>query len=252
MHESKLYTHNAFITLTYSDENLKSSSIEKRDSVLFMKKLRKYINEKKPKKEKHIFSSSRRIRSFGCAEYGEKLSRPHFHICLFDIRFTDKKLWKTHNGQSYYTSETLTKIWGKGHVVIGDLTFESAAYVARYVTKKITGKLAEAHYAGRSPEQSVCVSRNPGLGRKHFEKFTTDIYPSDEVIVRGHKTRPPKYYDRLHEKLDKEAHDYIKQKRVENAEKHSSDNTKARSKVRAEILEYKFNILKRSLENGQT
>jgi hypothetical protein len=41
----------------------------------------------------------------------------------------------------------LAKCWGKGHCLVGDLTFESAAYVARYVVKKINGQQKFLHYA---------------------------------------------------------------------------------------------------------
>jgi hypothetical protein len=201
-----------------------------------MKKLRKYFKHK--------------IRSYGCAEYGEKYGRPHFHICLFNLTFKDKTLWKTHNGQDYYHSKTLDKIWGKGSCVIGDVTFESAAYVARYVTKKITGKRAKSHYGDRPPEQSVCVSRRPGIGAQYLKKWKGDIFPSDEVIVRGRQMRPPKYYDRLYELTDPEAYGQTKISRELKIIPNNPNNKKSRSMDRAYILEYKFTQLKRGYENA--
>lgn len=199
-HEASLYKQNCFLTLTYNDENLpRNSFIDKNDPVLFMKRLRKRFGDG--------------IRSYGCAEYGEKFGRPHYHICLFNHDFSDKQLHKiTPRGDHLYTSEQLSELWPKGHALIGDLTFESAAYVARYVTKKITGALKEFHYEfidehgeilQRPPEQPVCVSRRPGIGKPWLDANHLDVYPRDILVLdrkgKKVKARPPKYYDRRYE-----------------------------------------------------
>jgi len=89
----------------------------------------------------------------------------------------------------------LTDIWGNGHCVIGDLTFESAAYVARYTIKKIYGDDADEHYDGRLPERSWASNH---LGVDWFHKFYRDVYPADLVTLRDGRTfAPPKKYDEL-------------------------------------------------------
>lgn len=194
MHEASLYESNCFLTLTYSDEFLpRYNSLDYDAPVLFMKRLRKE------------FGSD--IRSYGCAEYGEKFSRPHYHLCIFNFDFPDKELWKKNGENSLFTSKKLQKLWPFGHSSCGSLTFESAAYVARYVTKKITGKVAAQHYTEidpkygeireRLPERAICVSRRPGIGRTWFDQFGKNTFEKDFVILRGKKMRPPKYYDRL-------------------------------------------------------
>lgn len=81
-----------------------------------------------------------------------------------------------------------------------ELTFESAAYAARYITKKISGPEADTHYnvidletgevySSKIPE-FIDMSRRPGIGKPFYEKFKTDIFPSDEVILRGIKMKP--------------------------------------------------------------
>ena len=98
-----------------------------------------------------------------------------------------------------YTSAILNELWSFGFSTIGDVTFESAAYVARYVMKKITGDKAESHYQGRVPEYTT-MSRRPGIGKPWFEKFGSDVYPADEVVIRGGIVcQPPKYYDSLYD-----------------------------------------------------
>ena len=74
-----------------------------------------------------------------CGEYGDKLGRPHYHAIIFGVTFVDKKLWSIRRGNNLYRSATLEKLWPYGFSSIGTVNFETAAYVARYVTKKITG-----------------------------------------------------------------------------------------------------------------
>lgn len=211
-HEASLYSNNCFLTLTYSPQFLPvNSSLDYDAPVLFMKRLRKQFGEK--------------IRSFGCAEYGEKLSRPHYHLCIFNFDFPDKKLWAKNNENNLYTSEKLQALWPYGHSTIGDLTFESAAYVARYVTKKITGERAEKHYESicprtgeifeKLPERSIAVSRRPGIGKAWLDQNAKFIFDHDFVVMRGHKQRPPKYYDRLLAIADPHKFDLNKKKRAE-------------------------------------
>ena len=236
-HEASLYEANCFLTLTYNPENLpQNGSIDPDAPVLFMKRLRK------------AFGAN--IRSFGCAEYGEKGGRPHYHICVFNFSFKDKVLWKEHNGQKYYTSEKLSEIWPYGYAVIGDVTFESAAYVARYCMKKINGKKAAETYGNKLPERAVCISRRPGLGRAWFDKFKSDVYPSDTVVVRGREMRPPKYYDRVYELENPDAYGKIKLERELQSAKNLGNRTRDRSRAGETIKKIKASMLKRGYESN--
>lgn len=185
VHEASSFEKNCFITLTYDDDHLpKDGSLVKKDFQDFMKRLRK--------------NSGTKIRYFHCGEYGEQLGRPHYHACLFNFDFEDKKLWSERESGNLYTSDELNEIWGKGYCIVGAVTFDSAAYVARYITKKITGDSAPAHYRGKQPEYTT-MSRRPGIGKTWFDKFRTDCYPSDSVVMRGKEMKPPKYYDKQFE-----------------------------------------------------
>lgn len=186
MHEASLYDDNSFLTLTYSSENLPSNgSLPKYkggDLQLFFKRLRKSIAPK-------------RVRYYACGEYGENLGRPHYHALLFGHEFEDKKIFSA-GKNPLYTSDSLSKLWPFGFAVSGAVTFESAAYVARYVMKKISGSGAAEHYAGRVPEFTV-MSRRPGIGARWYEKFKTDVHDYDRIVVRGYPSRPPRFYDNL-------------------------------------------------------
>ncbi len=211
MHEASLYEDNCFVTLTYSDDFLPpGGSLRKRDFQLFMKRLRKHF-------------TGRTIRFYHCGEYGENTFRPHYHALLFNLEFPDKVLWSERGSFSVFRSGVLESLWPFGQSEIGTVTFESAAYVARYITKKITGPLAEDHYrvvdsctgefVDRTPEYST-MSLRPGIGRGWYEKFKSDVYPSDEVISRGVGCRPPAYYDSLLYKEDSDVAALVKRKRL--------------------------------------
>lgn len=80
------------------------------------------------------------------------------------------------------------------------LTFESAAYIARYIVDKVNGDLAEEHYARIDPEtgetymlqpELAHMSLKPAIGRPWFDKFHSDVYPGDYVVSDGRKSKPP-------------------------------------------------------------
>lgn len=159
--------------------------------VLFMKRLRERLGDV-------------RVRSFGCAEYGSQFSRPHYHLCLFGYDFSkDRVFLKTSgSGLPIFRSPLLEEVWPFGFSSIGTLTFESGAYVARYICKKHLGKLADLAYVLPSgellePERTVCVSRRPGIGKDWISLYHSETYRDDSVVIRERSMRPPKYYDRV-------------------------------------------------------
>ena len=220
MHEASLWLNNIFITLTYDNENLPNhNTLIKKDFQDFMKRLRK----------KKKASTKNPIRFFHCGEYGEKFGRPHYHAILFNTNFRDRETLQGHKGLT--TSETLNKLWGKGHTSIGDVTFESAAYVAGYVQKKINGKMKNTidpvtglkHYDIMTPDGEIIerqqeystMSRRPGIAGLWFAKHKDDVYPSDNVHINGKEMRPPSYYDRLYEIDHRTQMQKIKENRIE-------------------------------------
>lgn len=211
MHEASMHEHNSFVTLTYSNANLPfAGNLELRDWQLFAKRLRK---------------AGFKFQFYQCAEYGEKYRRPHFHAALFGLDFHhDRKFLQEQKGNRYYTSKTLTDHWGLGNVVLGDLTFESASYVAGYITKKLNGQKAANLYRTidpftgevhelRAPFSSM--SKKPAIGKSWYNKFKRDVYPRDSVVARGQLSKPPRYYDRLHAETAPEEMEQIKLDRSE-------------------------------------
>ena len=173
--------------------------------------------------------------------------RPHYHACLFNVDFPDKQLFSVSNEQKLYVSKSLTDLWGKGHCTVGSLTFDSAAFVARYCLKKINGEPAKEHYQGKQPEYAT-MSLKPGIGRGWYDKFKKDAYPSDYLVVNGAKCKPPRYYDTRYEIENPEGFLKIKEDRVERAKRNSKDNTYRRLKDREYCKEVQVNRLIRPLE----
>lgn len=248
MHEADLYENNQFITLTYNNENLPDDlSVSLDEWQRFMKRFRKEYSESK-------------IRFFGCGEYGDKNFRPHYHAIIFNMDFEDKELIKLSKlGHKYYRSERLAKVWPKGYNVIGDVTFESAAYVARYVMKKRLGKQNEIKdYYTRVDDQTgqilevdpefVTMSRRPGIGRDWYELYGKNAHEKDFITMNGIQMKPPKYYDGLLEKIDESKLADIKAERVEYAKKFEENNGLERLKVREQIQKRKAEKLIRNIE----
>lgn len=262
VHEGDLYENNCFITLTYKPEELpKDGSLRISDYQKFMKKLRKHVAG--PCSENcfchgNLKKDSDKIRFFHCGEYGDKLSRPHYHACLFGLDFKDKEACGARDGIVYYTSKTLEAIWEKGFVQVGEMNFETAAYVARYITKKITGKDAWEYYNEVNKEtgeilkerlaEYVTMSRRPGIGAGWLERFGKDVFPWDEVVMRGKKFKPPKFYLGKYELTSPNEWAQLKAKRKKVGLEKKSDNTPERLAVKRQIKEYKYKQLIRGYE----
>jgi hypothetical protein len=198
--EASLYEKNCFITLTYAPEHLPpNGSLVLEHFQKFLKRLRKQYGPK--------------IRFFHCGEYGEQLSRPHYHACIFNFDFADKYHYRSSaRGDFIYRSQSLEKLWPFGRCEIGNVTFESAAYVARYITKKLSGPLAAAHYTKldtetgeiitKKPEYTT-MSRRPGIGADWLKLYSTDVYNHDRLIIRGGvQIPPPRFYNNQYEILN--------------------------------------------------
>ena len=182
------------------------------------------------------------------SEYGDALRRPHYHLCLFNLDFGDKTLHTVRRGFEYFVSPTLQSLWPYGHSLISALTFDSAAYVARYCTKKITGDIADDHYQGRLPEFGQ-ASLKPGIGSGWLDRFGfTDVWNHDNVVVDGALCKPPRYYDKVLERLDPVAYERMRKQRLESALLIASDNNYDRLLVKEKCHKARVKDLRRPLE----
>lgn len=189
-----MHQENSFVTLTYSDKELPAGgSLDRRAFPLFMKRLRKQREVEAERDGR----SAEHVSYFHCGEYGSRTRRPHYHALLFGVDFPDKEVYTVRVGLPVYRSKVLEVLWPFGLSEIGSVTFESAAYVARYTVKKL-GR--SGSYGDREKEYCT-MSRRPWIGRGWIERYASDVYPHDQVVMRGQVMKPPRAYDRWYEEF---------------------------------------------------
>lgn len=280
MHEAQTHKYNSFITLTYNNDNLpENNNLIYRDFQLFMKRLRKALGKEVPimpdsthipaiLHSRHgdsphtpghtIFKVTPQLKFYMAGEYGDQFGRPHYHACLFGVDFSDKVYHRqTQAGSKIYTSKTLDKLWKLGYTSIGDVTFESAAYIARYIMSKQTGDGDKNNYNIIDLETGEIItqkkefnnmSRRQGIGKTWLKRYTADVYTTGKVIVRGHASNPPKYYDRIFKDIDRLAFEGLQYARLVEAMSRAADNTDERLAVKEQVSLAKTSQLKRKLQ----
>lgn len=244
VHEASLHDFSSFVTLTYSELNLSSMSLVYRDFQLFMKRLRRA-------------RAPQLIRFYMAGEYGDLRQRPHFHACLFGCFFPDRVAFReSPSGSMIYTSAELEGYWPHGFSSVGDVTFESAAYIARYCMKKITGAPAREHYSLLNPDTGEVVDRvpefnrmslKPGIGARWLEKFHAEVYPRDVVRMNGVDMLPPKYYDKKWASWDALSMEAVAYSRACRGEQFRADTTPERLAVREEVTRARLSMKLRSI-----
>lgn len=205
-----------FVTLTYNDDHVprsyyadeetgeayESMTLSKRDVQLFFKRLRKaFPNDK--------------IRYFCSGEYGPTTFRPHYHAIIFGLHLDDLVPVKTdvERGYTYFQSSSLERCWSEknkgeifspymslGFVTVCNVTWETCAYTARYVTKKLTGEAAEFYEKFFLEPPFSLMSRKPGIARQWYEDhpdFTEYKYINIPGNDTGRKMLPPRYFEKL-------------------------------------------------------
>lgn len=264
-----MYIDNCFITLTYDDEHLPHDhSLVKSDFQDFMKRFRNEFRIRKinPATGRLKTYYTKKLRYYQAGEYGKAtpendfIARPHYHAIIFNHQFDDRKIFLSREGIDLCTSDSLDSIWNNGFASVGELTFESAAYVARYIMKKVNGDAADDHYTRTDyttgevlhilPEYAT-MSRGGkeghGIGYDWFQRYKTDCYPSDTISVRGVNQKPPRYYDTIYALDPCNDLELIKHARKQQMRKHLKDNTPDRLAVRKEVFLAKINQLPRTI-----
>ena len=199
-----------FITLTYDNEHIpknplidfetgeiyaENATLVKKDLQDFMKRLRRAYEYK---------GYENKLRFFACGEYGSQTLRPHFHIIVFGLKLDDLTLYKRNfNGDNLYNSAFISKLWKKGFSVVGDVTWQSCAYVARYIMKKHLGKDSDFYDVYNIEPEFTLMSRKPGIARQYYDEHKDELFYQDFVSIptkEGAKQIfPPPYYEKLFE-----------------------------------------------------
>lgn len=260
MHEAQMHECNCFVTFTYDDEHVPAGGVlVYRHFQDFIRKLRK------------VFKKKGNISYYVAGEYGEEpkkplwwrlvdgipVGRPHFHALLFGIDFNDKFYWRqSPAGFKLFRSSALEQVWTFGGCEIGSVSFESAAYCARYVMKKMNGDRAETHYRvvdvdgevyARPPEFNR-MSLKPAIGLRWLEKYHSDVYPDGKVVVRGVRRNAPRYYDKKYISVDEERAAELAVLRYNEAKPFAADNTIERLAAKEIVAEAREKMLKRTID----
>ena len=213
MHEASLHDENYFLTLTYSDESLpEHGSLCKKDFRNFIRRLRRARKGK--------------VRYYHCGEYGDRTFRPHYHALLFGVPFPDKKFYQRRGNFTVWHSCELEELWPEGFAELGEVSFESAQYVARYILKRFRGsEVEESFYYGDLEPEYATMSRNPGIGAGWIDEYGDEVFRHDSIVVRGNECSVPRYYQERYEVREPEKVAKVKaarQKRRDTNEERSS------------------------------
>lgn len=229
-----------FVTLTYNDDHvpvsyygdpetglaMPSLTLRKRDFQLFMKRLRKA-------------NPNDKIRFFAAGEYGDKTFRPHYHAIIFGLHLDDLQVYKrSPDGQfTYYNSPHIQRAWSVrssncegsttpltepiGYAVVAPVTWNTCAYTARYVMKKLKGNEAQFYSDFNIEPPFTLMSRKPGIARQWYDDHP-DCYDYEYINIStpegGKKFRPPRYFDKLFDLDNPEESAELKEVRKKMAE----------------------------------
>lgn len=213
MAEASLHKDNHFVTLTYDDDNLPiDESLDHRHWQLFAKRVRKSLGP---------------FRFFMCGEYGENNTlRPHYHGLLFGLDIPDLvKSNSVYAKRDTFKSSTVSGCWGKGDVIIGTVTHESARYCAQYATKRVSKELEVERYSHITRFGEFVVrkqmygkmSLKPGIGAEWFDRYWKDCANHGAVFQNQYKKKVPRYFNKLMEDLHPEEFEQMQFTRTQNA-----------------------------------
>lgn len=217
VHEAKMFSDNSFITLTYSDSHVGDGRLRYYDFQSFMKRLRddrfrSYLKQlgisrsewkglSRDERSHHLDLLS--IGFFATGEYGDITKRPHWHALLFNYR-PDDLVYRYSNdrGDRIFTSATIDALWGFNDSDsrpsdIGDVSFESAGYVARYAAKKLVHGVDGSHDFSPIHKRSSRYA----IGKRFVETYWNDIFFGSGCMVDrsdGSSVRCaiPRYYEK--------------------------------------------------------
>lgn len=186
-----------FVTLTYDDKYVPwnddgtSLTLSREDADRFIKNYQMYC-----------YRHGLTPRHFLSGEYGSKTFRPHYHCILFDLPLDDLEYYGNNfRGDVFFTSHTVSSWWsGKGFILLAHASWETAAYTARYVTKKMYGKLSDLYEEANILPEFQLQSNRPGIGHDFFVKNREKIMHDGGIVLpSGRICCIPQYFDRLYQ-----------------------------------------------------
>lgn len=291
IHESQLHNSTCFLTLTYDREHLPlHGTLVLEHLQLFFKALRNWLvrsgsssrattsvsstqvsaTVRSPSRPLDVVGSAG-VRYFACGEYGESMSRPHYHVLLFGFSFPDRVQFGRRESPSgpvvTYVSSLLRELWPRGHSLIGDVTPASCNYVAGYVQKKRRADAEDDHrydvvdsgtgeVVARLRKEFTVSSRRPGIGAGWIDRYKSEVFGADRsgVVVDGREVAVPRFYVERVRRADVLLHErHVRlQRRLVERIRRSPDATARRLRDRLTVLEARMKMFaKRRFEHGE-
>lgn len=202
-----------FVTLTYDEFHVPISYYGDPSSgeAIPVLTLRKVDVQKWMKRLRKKFSSDS-IRFYLAAEYGPTTFRPHYHAILFGLHLDDLVVYQQKDNFCYYTSDALSETWSVrdvdrlpvpiGRVVVAPVTWETCAYCARYVTKKMYGSASVFYDTHNIEPPFSLMSLKPAIGYQWYKEHPGCL-DTDFINLKtekcGIKFRAPGYFRRLYD-----------------------------------------------------
>lgn len=188
MHEARYHKHNVFVTLTYDDGHLPpGGELVPAHLSKFFKDVRNALAGRRDHGGALV---GHRLRYLACGEYGDRTGRPHYHVLAFGLGIRDLTRWD----DKTWASAALDGIWEKGRTNIGEVTPASAAYVAQYTLKKVTGSVYCDADGVVKPAPFMRVSTRPGLGTAFLRELRTDLRHGVCRDTNGDAKPIPRFY----------------------------------------------------------
>lgn len=256
--ELEYHKESWFVTLTYDDDHVpwtecimpdtgevtEHMTLIKKEFSDFMKRLRSNYEYRFPDAEK--------LRFYACGEYGGNSYRPHYHAIIYGLHLDDLVFYKKNvNGDNLYNSEFLSKCWNNGFVVVGQVTWESCAYVARYIMKKQKGEEAAVYEILNIEPEFTLMSRRPGIAKQYYLDHQ-NMYEFDMLTIKtasgGKLMKHPRYFDKLYDVEDPDGMSVIKAKRKSFAEQQTLVKLKNTSYNYLEMLQVEEEQKKASIK----
>lgn len=160
-----------FLTLTYDDDNLPDrGSLIPADVMGFINRLR----------QRKEIRQDGNPRYFAVGEYGDHSWRPHYHLALFGVPPEHEDVFQS--------------VWSRGFSYVGEITRQSAGYIAGYTTKKMTTyqdpRLIDL---GLVPEFTR-MSKFPPLGAGGFKNILDNLMTRvGSIAIQEHGDVPSSY-----------------------------------------------------------
>lgn len=246
VHEASLHASSFFLTLTYDEAHLPS------DGNLVPQHWTKFIGKLRAATRRRS-SDAPKLRFVACGEYGDRLGRPHYHAIVFGLDLTDRRIWsRSKRGDDLFCSDWLSAIWGKGNVIVGEVTSHSCSYVAAYTVKSVGGERVSTYFSNPSGDIVRRVppfarySTHPGIGAFWYDEYSSDCFPSDFLVSGGRKSAIPRYYFKRFAAAQPAAAAAVKARRVEAAKADEWNTTAERRRVRYEVSLARRRLAKRS------